>query len=268
MTTFWDSFESAIDRSPGLSEIDKFNYLRSLLEKSTSEAISGLTLTAENYQEAVAILKRRFGNKQQIISKHMDILLNLESISQHNVKGLRHLYDLVETQIRCLKSLGVDSESNGSLLTSVLIQRLPSELQLILSREVGEESWNLDALMQRLHEEIAARERVNAVTKTVKKQERDGTGSLNTTANLFSSGHSPSCCYCQQSHPSGSCDSVVDVEKRKQVLKKAGRCFICLKKYHISKQCRLSAKCQKCSGRQHLLQVIRGSFTEYWRYVS
>lgn len=38
-TTFWDSFESAIDSSPGLTEIDKFNYLKSLLEKSAAEAI-------------------------------------------------------------------------------------------------------------------------------------------------------------------------------------------------------------------------------------
>ena len=27
ITTFWDSFESAIDSNTGLSEIDKFNYL-------------------------------------------------------------------------------------------------------------------------------------------------------------------------------------------------------------------------------------------------
>ena len=35
-TTFWDSFESAIDQKSGLSEIDKFNYLKSLLEKSAA----------------------------------------------------------------------------------------------------------------------------------------------------------------------------------------------------------------------------------------
>ena len=60
---FWDSFESAIDRNTGLSEIDKFNYLKSLLEKSATETISGLTLTADNYKEAIYILKKRFGNK-------------------------------------------------------------------------------------------------------------------------------------------------------------------------------------------------------------
>ena len=133
-TTFWDSFESAIDSCTGLSEIDKFNYLRSLVEKSAAEAISGLTLTADNYKEAVLILKKRFGNKQQIITKHMDILLSLEPVtSQHNLRGLCHLYNLVESQVRGLKSLGVEPSSYGSLLSSVLLQKLPSELRLIVS---------------------------------------------------------------------------------------------------------------------------------------
>ena len=62
-TMFCDSFESAIDSSTTLSQIDKFNYSRSLVQKSAAEAISGLVLTADNYKEAVAIMKRRLGNK-------------------------------------------------------------------------------------------------------------------------------------------------------------------------------------------------------------
>ena len=62
--TFWDSFESTIDSGTALSQIDKFNYLRSLVEKSAAEAISGLTLIADNYKEAVTILKKRYGNSK------------------------------------------------------------------------------------------------------------------------------------------------------------------------------------------------------------
>ena len=41
-TTFWDTFKSTVHDSPELTEIDKFNYLYSLLERSAAEAISGL----------------------------------------------------------------------------------------------------------------------------------------------------------------------------------------------------------------------------------
>lgn len=63
--------------------------LNSLLEGSASDATSGLKLTAANYGEAISILKKRFGNKQQIIAKHMNELLNIDAvISQYNLKGL------------------------------------------------------------------------------------------------------------------------------------------------------------------------------------
>jgi hypothetical protein len=42
----------------------------------------------------VDILQKRFGCKQQIVSKHMDILINLDPVVSGSVKALRHLYDL------------------------------------------------------------------------------------------------------------------------------------------------------------------------------
>ena len=55
---FWDSYNSAIHTNDSLSEIDKFNYLRSL---PAYDAIARLALSAANYGEAVEILKKRFG---------------------------------------------------------------------------------------------------------------------------------------------------------------------------------------------------------------
>ena len=40
-TPFWDSFMSAVDDNSGLSDVDKFNYLRNLLEGSAAGAIEG-----------------------------------------------------------------------------------------------------------------------------------------------------------------------------------------------------------------------------------
>ena len=69
-TMFWDSFKSTVHDNRELTEIDKFNYLHSLLERSAAEAISGLVLTSANYIEAIAILQKKYGDHQQIVSKH------------------------------------------------------------------------------------------------------------------------------------------------------------------------------------------------------
>jgi hypothetical protein len=97
-----------VHNNRSLSEKDKFNYLRSLVERSAKEAIAGLTLTSANYSSAMSILEKRFGDKKQIITKHMDALLAVDSVSsQNNFKGLRRLLDQFETHIRGLRALGV-----------------------------------------------------------------------------------------------------------------------------------------------------------------
>ena len=89
-TPFWESYRAAIHDNTSLNDAEKFNYLRSLLEHTALDAISGLSLTGPNYHEAISILEKRFGNKQRIISKHMDTLMNLEAMtSSNNLKALR-----------------------------------------------------------------------------------------------------------------------------------------------------------------------------------
>ncbi len=250
-TTFWDSYESAIHNSTDLSDIDKFNYLKSLLERTAYEAIAGLTLTSANYHEAITVLKKRFGNKQQIISKHMDILLYVEPVtSQHNLKGLRHLCDLVESQVRSLKSLGVASESYGSLLSSVLLNKLPQELRLIVSRKITDEEWNLDALLKVVGQEVEARERTLASSSQPGKSSKIDRGQ-HTAAALMSGSSNPSCCYCRQLHSSSTCKVVTQTEARKQILRRSGRCFNCLRRGHIGRECRSAGRCHRCGGRHH-----------------
>ena len=118
-TPFWESYQAAIHTNSGLSDTEKFSYLRSLVQQVALDAISGQSLAGANYREAIAM---RFGNKHQIIAKHMDALLNAEAVVSHNVKSLRRLFDFVETHVRSLKSLGVTSDSYGGILASVLLR--------------------------------------------------------------------------------------------------------------------------------------------------
>ena len=124
----------------------------------SNDALEGLTLTDANYDEAIEILQKRFGNKQLIVNKHMEQLLAIEGVnSQHDTKGLRHLYDVVESNVRSLKSLGVNAESYGSLLSPVLMNKLPSELKLIVSRKFKESNdWDFAELLKLIEEEVQA----------------------------------------------------------------------------------------------------------------
>ena len=208
-TTFWDSFEVAIHNNRSLSNIEKFNYLRSLLQGPALDAVAGLTLTDANYNEAVQVLTSRFGNKQLIIDRYMDILLNLEAVvSDSNLRALRHLYDTVEAQIRGLNSMGVQSETYGALLSSVVLGKLPQEIRLLLSRGMGDGDRKLDDLMKLLLGELQARERVSASNLASGKGRESvittPTAAAPTAAALLAGGQrtTPTCSYCQQPHSS------------------------------------------------------------------
>lgn len=170
----------------------------------------------------------------------MDALLSVEAVtSQYNVKGLlRRLYDQLETHIRGLKALGVDSESYGSLLSSVLVKKLPAEMQLLISRQLSSDDWTLVSLMETLVKEIEARERTAAANQSHGKTNREQP----TSAALYTGDRVITCCYCQHNHSHNSCPKVTLPESRKQLLRKAGRCFVCLKRGHVSAACRSSIK--------------------------
>ena len=219
---FWSTFESSIHLNPTLSAVDKFTYLNSLLEGPAMRAVAGLKLSAGNYTEAIDTLKKRFGNKRQIISRHMDTLLELESVSSvNNIRALRRFHDQVEFQVRSLKSLDVPLDSYGNLLSFLFMNRLPQELRLIISREVGDAEWNFDQLMGIVEHEISACERSSSSS---------GGSHVPTTAALLTGDGQLKCSYCRQGHSSASCDVVTDTSQRKVILKRAaGRCFVCLK---------------------------------------
>ena len=88
-------------------------------------------------------------------------LLQVEAVSSiMDVKPLRRLFDTISSHVRSLSAMNVQEDSYGTLLCPVLINKIPPELQLILSRKVSEEDWNLQTLMAAIEEEVIARERL------------------------------------------------------------------------------------------------------------
>ena len=78
--------------------------------------MSRVVFTSANCRKAVETLHKRFGRKQQIIARHMDALLQVDAVSSsQNTRALRKLFDYVSSHIRSLDSLGVESDSYGSI---------------------------------------------------------------------------------------------------------------------------------------------------------
>ena len=247
---FWESFYSAVDSNPELSPVDKFIYLRSLLKGSAEETISGFSLSEGNYKEAIKLLSERYGNKQITITAHMDAILKLPQVDTiSDVPRLRSIYDNLEARVRNLQNIGVSANTYETFITPIVMSKIPEELRIIISRKFSDQdNWNLQAMLRALREEIQVREKCAFATshtaetpKTVKRAQANQPA---TTSALLteSSPNQPSqalwCTYCKGSHASAKCSTVTDPHARKAILREKGRCFICLKGNHVSREAR------------------------------
>lgn len=59
------------------------------------------------------------------------------------------------------------------------------------------------------------------------------------------------CVDYSQPHPSTQCAVVTSIQKRKEILKTSGRCFVCSRRNHIGRNCRSGSRCNKCHSRHH-----------------
>ncbi len=60
-------FKATVDSNDSISDVEKFGYLRSLMQGDAKEVIRGFPLTAESYRAAYKLIVERYGD-QQVIS--------------------------------------------------------------------------------------------------------------------------------------------------------------------------------------------------------
>ena len=151
--TFWDSFEVAVHSNPTLGGVQKFTYLKAQLMGDASRAVAGFPLTNSNYEQAVNLLKERFGQPNKIISAHMQALLDLSN-HVYQLANLQLFYDTMENHVRGLESLGRSHETYGDLLVPITLGKLPSDMRTNLARDHDSPEWKLKELRESILKEI------------------------------------------------------------------------------------------------------------------
>lgn len=257
---FWDSYESSIHKNQSLSNVDKFAYLRGLVGGAAKTTIAGLALTTPNYEVAVDLLKSRFGKPVVIERAHVNELLNVAAVfSGRDTAGLRRLYDQIEIHHRGLKALGIDASTYEGIAVPSIVGKLPEVVRLQITRGKNHTEWKMDDLLKELISELELREEHCAMNKQERNQNtrRDKEKELNTASALLAK-MNDFCAYCKGGHAHQDCDNVTSVEDRRLLLRKYGRCFICARKGHISRDCNSKIICSICKGKHHVSICYKG----------
>ena len=156
--SFFDSFQAAVGKSTNLTDVEKFNYLRRFLEGDALHAVAGFSLTNDNYEESLELLQNRHGNTQQIIAAHMNALVKMSSFDNEDLSGLRKFFDGVTSHMRSLVNLGAEGRTYGSLVCPIILEKLPNELRLIISRNNSKNGWNFTKILDLINVESKTHE--------------------------------------------------------------------------------------------------------------
>ena len=89
-----------------------------------AQTVTGLPLSNETYH---TIWKSSHSSSQ-----HIEYLMALQKITkEQDLRGMHHLYDTTESTIRSLKGIGMSAEKYGTLLTPIIMSKIPPEMRLL-----------------------------------------------------------------------------------------------------------------------------------------
>jgi len=158
---FWDQFEAAVHKNPGLPDVQKFTYLRSILDGVAYQTIAGFEVTNANYHHAVDALKYRYGRRGIIISSLAKSIVQLEVRSDVEVEALRELHDTLKNRIKTLDALGEHPMIHSCILLPIFETKLPPKLsekwELELT-DVKEEDVNIELFFKFLNKQVLSKE--------------------------------------------------------------------------------------------------------------
>lgn len=108
----------------------------------------------------------------------MEEILKLQPCLTDRPSSLQFLYDKVSVHVRGLSSLGVLSQEYGTLLTPIIMSKLPNEIQLEIAGKSTNEVWKINELLDTIKGEVESREASEAVkTQEVPIQQLPNPGS-------------------------------------------------------------------------------------------
>ena len=168
---------------------------------------------------------------------------------------LRQLYDSVETHYRGLNALEMGEASYGAIVVPSILQKLPEPVRLAITRGANYNEWEVTDFLKAVKGEVDLREEQQSQPQQKAEGQQDPRkprpGNRPTSANTLFAGQEKNCAFCMNTHHHENCSKVANVQERKRLIGKYGRCFNCLRKGHRARDCKTKVICKRCDAKHH-----------------
>lgn len=247
-----------------IADIEKFSYLKSLLNYPASQLLDSIEFKPENYKQAYDKLIERYSNKRLVASYHFRKMLELKPFSLENATNLRLFLDTFEDNFKSIKALGLNNLADFLILhlgLNVLSKNtrrafesqfkdtdFPTFDQLCLFiktqlrvSELCTDSHSIDS-----SNSVKVRNQKVLFSKQLCKD------AINSQTKPVVDSYSVRCPCCGQGHKILACPSFLEsnLEKRYNILKTFNRCFSCAGAHRL-RDCKSKSLCRECKSSKH-----------------
>lgn len=263
--SFISNFNSLVHENQSLSNIEKFNYLTSVLKGQPLNLVKNLPLLDENYFIAYDSLISRYQNKRLLATAYWKEIDNFRPIA--NDKSLRSLLDVFHENLSALKLLGFPVDQWNFILMQMLIDRLDSHTLKVFEREYASSDLpSYDTVRDILLKHCVVVESISLNSKTKERLSNENKSKfsfnkssfLSTSAKSTTTGESRerlNCIHCRGDHIVFKCPEFLskDPHERYEIIKNLKACINCLADSHATMNCTSTKKCRTCNKTHHSL---------------
>ncbi|XP_017791909.1 PREDICTED: uncharacterized protein LOC108573929 [Habropoda laboriosa] len=259
--SFFDIFESTIDRNENLTSVQKLQYLRSALTGRAATCVRSLTTRGSNYEVAIELLKQKFDCTRRILLRHVDAIRDLPRLSRETPEALGELVDTYNLHLRALKNMGEPIEAWNTVLISSILSKISYETAwqwelTLTNKKMPAYNTLLDFLEKRAN-------CASAIKPPFGKRDYKDSRQTSSTAPktvpprsyaFITTQTQRSCPNCQGPHDIWACENFLanTASKRLEITRKIRLCTNCLRPGHSAERCN-SSSCRVCNGRHHTL---------------
>ncbi|XP_011859902.1 PREDICTED: uncharacterized protein LOC105557311, partial [Vollenhovia emeryi] len=251
--TFRDRFKSLIIANKDISNFSRMHFLASSLTGRARDTISGISITADNFQTAWDALVARFENKRKLIDVHVASLYNLPSVSRESAVELHALRDQAERAISALKQL---KRSSDEQLSDILVYLVSQKLDPATKR-----AWKLkccsdnsdtvptyETLKKFINSRAVALEEIAPAASAKPRQARAHNVAATKSKEV-------ACPLCKGAHYLSKCTKFLSksATQRRDLVKQTNRCYNCLSARHSVSDCTSTFTCRTCQQKHHTL---------------
>lgn len=264
---FRDSFNQSIHVRANMPDVQKLQYLKSLVKGEAEELVRNFTLNSENYASAWQLLNSRYNNLRDLVWAHMRAITS-QRMCRESADEIRRLMNRTASAVLALANLGrpIIGAADDWIVFHI-VEKLDQETRKMWEQQIAINeampTWNQLEIF--LNGRVRSLSAINSIKPAAgNPNTRSGRSTQSNQVNTrgrYSQDHghsdsrSSNCPCCDNKHLIQFCEKFrkLSINDRRGMVASKQLCFVCMESGHHATSCAVTRSCQVCNRRHNTM---------------